>query len=170
MEERWQLVRDALSDRFTMSELCARFGVSRLVGYKWLARYDAEGRRGLVDRSRAPQHCPHKISPQIADLVIAAREAHPFWGARKLLAIFQASGTLGCFAPAASASLGLTRRQLLAVAGAEVVRALVFVGVPALVLWLVWHPASPVLQVARAGLAAVPYAIMSWPRLELAAR
>ena len=30
MEERLQFVRDALSDRFTMSELCARFGISRL--------------------------------------------------------------------------------------------------------------------------------------------
>jgi transposase-like protein len=57
MEERLQFVRDALSDRFTMSELCARYGVSRRVGYKWLARYDTDGRRGLVDRSRAPHHC-----------------------------------------------------------------------------------------------------------------
>ena len=53
MEERWQFVRDALSDRFKMSELCARYGVSRKIGYKWLARYDSEGRRGLADRSTA---------------------------------------------------------------------------------------------------------------------
>ena len=57
MEERLQFVRDALSDRFTMSELCARYGVSRRIGYKWLARYAIDGRRGLVDRSRAPHHC-----------------------------------------------------------------------------------------------------------------
>jgi transposase-like protein len=48
MEERLRFVRDALSDRFTMSELCARYGVSRRVGYKWLARDDGEGRRGCV--------------------------------------------------------------------------------------------------------------------------
>ncbi|MBL0939418.1 MAG: helix-turn-helix domain-containing protein [Gemmatimonadaceae bacterium] len=54
MEARLQFVRDALSDRFTMSELCARYGVSRRIGYKWLARYEAEGRPGLQDRSRAP--------------------------------------------------------------------------------------------------------------------
>ena len=32
MEERLRFVRDAQSDRFTMSELCARYGVSRRVG------------------------------------------------------------------------------------------------------------------------------------------
>ena len=40
VEERIQFIDDALSDRFTMSELCARYGISRRVGYKWLARYE----------------------------------------------------------------------------------------------------------------------------------
>jgi len=90
MDERLQFVRDAQSDRFTMSELCARYGVSRKIGYKWLARYDAEGRRGLADRSRAPHHCPHKIADAMAELLVGAREAHPFWGARKLLTVLAA--------------------------------------------------------------------------------
>jgi len=34
MEERVRFVHDALSDRFDMSELCARYGVSRRIGYK----------------------------------------------------------------------------------------------------------------------------------------
>ena len=87
MDERLHFVRDALSDRFTMSALCARYGVSRRVGYKWLARYDTDGRRGLVNRSRAPHHCPHAIAPRLAELFVAAREAHPYWGARKLLKV-----------------------------------------------------------------------------------
>src|SRR5687768_3809499 len=87
MDERLQFVRDALSDRFTMSELCARYGVSRRIGYKWLARYEADGRRGLVDRSRAPHHCPHKVASQIAELLVSERTAHPHWGARKLLKV-----------------------------------------------------------------------------------
>lgn len=87
MDERLHFVRDALSDRFTMSALCARYGVSRRVGYKWLARYDTDGRRGLANRSRAPHHCPHAIAPRLAELFVAAREAHPYWGARKLLKV-----------------------------------------------------------------------------------
>lgn len=87
MEERLRFIRDAHRDRFTMSELCARYGVSRRVGYKWLARYEQEGRHGLRDRDRSPHHCPHRTSTRIADLLIAAREQHPHWGARKLLRV-----------------------------------------------------------------------------------
>jgi putative transposase len=89
MDERLRFVRDALSDRFTMSELCARYGVSRRIGYKWLARYDAEGRRGLTDRSRAPHHCPHKTPSTLTELLVAERTKHPHWGARKLLQVLR---------------------------------------------------------------------------------
>ena len=34
MDQRLQFVTDALSDRFTMTELCERYGVSRRIGYK----------------------------------------------------------------------------------------------------------------------------------------
>jgi transposase InsO family protein len=80
-------IRDAQRDQFTMSELCARYGVSRRIGYKWVARYEAEGRAGLRDRSHVPHHCPHKIQPAMEALLIAERIAHPHWGARKLLAV-----------------------------------------------------------------------------------
>jgi transposase InsO family protein len=87
VEERIQFIADALSDRFTMSELCARYGISRRVGYKWLARFEEEGRRGLRNRSRAPHHCPHRIDCELADLICEFRRQHPFWGARKLLRV-----------------------------------------------------------------------------------
>ncbi len=87
VEERIQFIADALSDRFTMSGLCARYGISRRVGYKWLARYEEEGRRGLRDRSRAPRHCPHRIDGELADIICDFRRQHPFWGARKLLRV-----------------------------------------------------------------------------------
>jgi putative transposase len=90
MNERLKFVQDALSDRFTMAEVCARYGVSRPTGYKWIARHKEEGRRGLADRSRAPHTCPHALAPAIIALLCTTREAHPFWGARKLLAVLQA--------------------------------------------------------------------------------
>src|SRR5581483_11654472 len=58
---------------------------SRRTGDKWLARYDARGRAGLHDESRAPKHCPHRIPEPIAALLCAARRKHPDWGAGKLL-------------------------------------------------------------------------------------
>jgi transposase-like protein len=58
MDQRLQFVTDALSDRFTMTELCERYGLSRRIGYKWLARFTEDGKRGLVDRTRRPHTCP----------------------------------------------------------------------------------------------------------------
>jgi putative transposase len=86
VEEPIRFISDASSERFTMSELCARYGISRRVGYKWLARYEEEGRRGLCDRSRAPKNCPHRIDREIAELCDSRRE-HPFWRARRLLRV-----------------------------------------------------------------------------------
>ena len=54
MNERLKFVQDALSDPFTMADVCARYGVSRPTGYTWIARFAEEGRRGFADRSRAP--------------------------------------------------------------------------------------------------------------------
>jgi transposase InsO family protein len=111
MEERLQFVRDAMRDRFTMSELCARYGVSRRIGYKWLARYDAEGRRGLADRSRAPRHCPHRIATTLAELLVAERVAHPHWGARKLLKVLATRHPRVSGWPAASTAADLLARR-----------------------------------------------------------
>lgn len=113
VDERIRFIQDALSDRFTMSELCARYGVSRRVGYKWLARYEEEGRRGLRDRSRAPHHCPHRIDPELAEFLCALRREHPLWGARKLLRILATRhpAVTGWPAPSTAADL-LARRGL----------------------------------------------------------
>jgi transposase InsO family protein len=86
MEQRERFMRDHRLDGYTMSELCARYGISRKTGYKWLGRFDEAGRQGLQDRSRAPHQCPHRISEEVAALICAARRQHPSWGPAKLLA------------------------------------------------------------------------------------
>jgi transposase InsO family protein len=85
VEQRERFLCDVRVAVFPVTELCARYGISRKTGYKWLARFKEEGRRGLGDRSRAPHHCPHRIAPEWADRICAARRAHPTWGPRKLL-------------------------------------------------------------------------------------
>jgi transposase len=58
MDERMGFIAAVMADEASMSELCAEFGISRRVGYKWLARYRAQGAAGLHDRSRAPHRVP----------------------------------------------------------------------------------------------------------------
>ena len=79
LRERQRFIDDLYHGLFSMTELCARYGVSRKTGYKWLGRYDAQGRAGLWDRSHAPRQCPHKIAAEVARAICAARTAHPSW-------------------------------------------------------------------------------------------
>jgi transposase InsO family protein len=85
MEQRERFVRDDRLALYTMTELCDRYDISRKTGYKWLERFDAGGRAGLSDRSRAPHQCPHRITEHVAQLICLARRQHPSWGPEKLL-------------------------------------------------------------------------------------
>jgi putative transposase len=85
MNQRLQFITDHQRGLYGMAELCARYGISRKTGYKWLARYAAEGACGLGERSHAPHVCPHRIAEEMADLLVATRETHPSWGPAKLL-------------------------------------------------------------------------------------
>lgn len=86
MDERCRFVVTYLSGQFDMSELCRSFGISRPTGYKWVERYRRGGALGLQERSRAPQHCPHRMSDELAHWFLAERRRRPHWGPRKLLA------------------------------------------------------------------------------------
>lgn len=85
MEQCERFIHDHQVDLYTMVELCARYGISRKTGYKWLGRFEEAGRQGLQARSRAPHECPHRIADEVAALICAARLQHPSWGPAKLL-------------------------------------------------------------------------------------
>ena len=65
------------------SSTCARFGVSRTTGYKWLKRFRERGAAGLVAQSRRPKNSPNRIPESIENLVHSLRRENPDWsGAR----------------------------------------------------------------------------------------
>jgi transposase InsO family protein len=97
---------------YSMRELCERCGISRKTGYKWVDRFAAGGRAALADRSHAPHHCPHRISEVLSGLLCAARQAHPTWGASKLIAYLARRYPALRWPAASTASDLLARRGL----------------------------------------------------------
>lgn len=85
VNERNRFLDEYLSRLYSVTELCERHGVSRKTGYKWINRFEAGGRPGLVDQSRAPHSCPHQTEPAVSELLLAARRSHPSWGPSKLI-------------------------------------------------------------------------------------
>jgi transposase InsO family protein len=58
-------------------------GVSRATVYKWLARYAAEGRSGLVDRTSRPQRIARRTSPATVAAVCELRRQRA-WGPHRI--------------------------------------------------------------------------------------
>ncbi len=83
MSERIRFVT-RLEEGESISELAREFGISTKTAHKFWSRWKAEGIEGLRERSHAVERIPHKTSPEVVDLIVAARQAHPSWGARKL--------------------------------------------------------------------------------------
>jgi transposase InsO family protein len=84
MSQRREFVMFAQADEANISALCSRYGVSRKTGYKWLRRFAAHGEEGLQEHSRRPTHTTNKTAEAMEQAVIALRQDHPAWGARKL--------------------------------------------------------------------------------------
>ena len=72
-----------------MSDLCREYGISRKTGDKFKERFERLGLAGLEDGSRAPHVIPHKTPPELEEVIIAERRAHPTWGPRKIKEVLE---------------------------------------------------------------------------------
>ena len=62
VDERLQFITECKCGEWSMAEVCRRFEISRITGYKWLKRYEEEGLDGLKDRSHAPHNNPRRVA------------------------------------------------------------------------------------------------------------
>ncbi len=91
MEQRREFVGLAMQELVNRRELCRRFGISPDTGYKWLKRRMA-GDEELADRSRRPHSSPTRSEAEVEARVLSVREAHPAWGARKIVRCLERDG------------------------------------------------------------------------------
>lgn len=73
MDQKLLFIGDYLRDLYSFSELCARYGISRKSGYKWVERYEQDGMEGLADRSRRPQHHPWQLPYAVQQAIVRLR-------------------------------------------------------------------------------------------------
>lgn len=92
VESRKLFVTACESAQGSMAQLCREFGISRRIGYKWLGRWRSEGEGGLVDRSRRPHHLAGSTPAEVVEALVKLRQAHPYWGARKLCCLLERQG------------------------------------------------------------------------------
>jgi len=109
MSQKKEFVHLANQRNANIRELCRRHKISPTTGYKYLNRYRDEGEDGLEPRSRKPLTSPCKTSVEMEDLILAIREAHGKWGARKIKHVLEMGNVDGV--PAESTVNAILKRN-----------------------------------------------------------
>jgi transposase len=83
MEQRYEAVR-MVQDGFTITEIAAKFNVTRQSVYRWMAKYQEGGLEALADESHRPLHVPHQMDGLIEVRVLDMRRRHHLWGPKRI--------------------------------------------------------------------------------------
>ena len=70
------LVERVREQHLPIAHVAKAMGVSRQCAHRWVTRFDCEGEVGLRDRSSRPHRMPARTSPEVEELVVAARAEH----------------------------------------------------------------------------------------------
>lgn len=76
-EQRYQAVLAVISDGLSIAQVAEKVGVSRQTLHAWLARYEAQGLEGLVDRSHRPVSCPHQMPAAVEAVLLELCRSRP---------------------------------------------------------------------------------------------
>ena len=109
MSLRLEFVQLASADGANIRELCRRYHITPRTGYKWLRRFEEGGEDALQDKSRRPHRSPRRSGADAEAAILAVRDAHPAWGARKILCCLR--NKLADSAPCASTITEVLRRH-----------------------------------------------------------
>jgi transposase InsO family protein len=85
MDQRVQFIGDWLSGQYTKTDLCAFYGISRPTGDKWIDRYQRWGLDGLQELSRAAQHHPNAVVPELCERMVRYKLKHQSFGPKKVM-------------------------------------------------------------------------------------
>jgi transposase len=61
-----------------------RYGCDVRTVRAWRKRFEGSGTRGLINQSRAPHRCPHKISPEMEEQIVQKRKRATCYGPKRL--------------------------------------------------------------------------------------
>ena len=84
VEQRYRAVLEAAAG-VPVTEVAARYDVSRQSVHAWIHRYAEGGLGALADRPRRPDTCPHQVSAEIEAAVCEMRREHRRWGPLRLV-------------------------------------------------------------------------------------
>lgn len=88
MKEKEKFIEEMLKAEKPFKHICEDFGISEKTGHKWKKRFYEEGKLGLAEKSRKAENHPNSLPEDTVIALIQLKTAHPYWGAKKIQAIF----------------------------------------------------------------------------------
>jgi transposase InsO family protein len=84
MEQKIEFVCEWRTGKYTITELCKQFDISRPTAYKLINRFENQGYEGLRKASRTPRNHPNQTKEHIVKSILKLKEKHSLWGAKKI--------------------------------------------------------------------------------------
>ena len=84
---RLRMVR--MAEEEGISATARQYRTTRKTVQKWVGRYRKGGLEALKNRSRAPKHIPHKMSPELERKIVRLRTKYRAWGPKRLKMYFE---------------------------------------------------------------------------------
>ena len=84
MEQKVEFICEWLTQKYTITELCRVFEISRPTAYKMINRYENSGIEGLKEKRKSPQNHPNKTKEIVTKNILELKGKHSLWGAKKI--------------------------------------------------------------------------------------
>jgi transposase InsO family protein len=84
MEQKIEFICEWHTNKYTITELCQAFEISRPTAYKLIDRYEKQGIEGLRERAKKPINHPNRTKEHVEKNILSLKEKHSKWGAKKI--------------------------------------------------------------------------------------
>ena len=84
MEQKIEFICEWRTGKYTITELCKNFEISRPTAYKLIDRFENHGYDGLRELSRTPRKHPNETKESIIKGILKLKKKHSRWGAKKI--------------------------------------------------------------------------------------
>jgi transposase len=84
MEQKVEFIHQWLTHKYTVTELCRSFNISRPTAYKLISRYEKMGLSGLIEQKKAPINHPNRTHHKVENSILKLKNKHLLWGANKI--------------------------------------------------------------------------------------
>ena len=84
MEQKIEFICEWQTGKYTITELCQAFEISRPTAYRLIDRYENMGINGLREQPRSPLKHPNQTKDYVEKKIILLKEKYNRWGAKKI--------------------------------------------------------------------------------------